>query len=122
MQAAGGIVDHADQVQFHAPIFQPGMLAGVPLNHFAQARAALPPGMNLLDPLPAGAPQFAFDHPSPNSFAPGMDVVFAVQILRCQGRTKSAINVAAQYLQRLLFDLLVQLAVGPSAPQSVYQR
>jgi hypothetical protein len=45
-----------------------------PLNHFAPARAALPPGMNLLDPLPAGAPQFAFDHPSPNSFAPGMDV------------------------------------------------
>jgi hypothetical protein len=32
VNAAAGVVDHADQVQLRTAILQPGMLAGVPLH------------------------------------------------------------------------------------------
>jgi hypothetical protein len=77
--------------------------------------------MDLLDALPAGAPQLPFDHPCPHRLASCMDLVFAVQIFRGQRRTEAPIDIAAEYLQRFLFGSLVQPAVGPPPSQSVHQ-
>jgi hypothetical protein len=38
MQPAGGIVDHADQVEFWPALFQPLMFAGIPLHQFPASR------------------------------------------------------------------------------------
>jgi hypothetical protein len=101
---------------FGPPTLQPGVLAGVPLHQFAHSGAARPPLMDLVDALPAGMPQFAFEHPTPHRLASGMNVVLAGQIFRRQRGSEAPIDFAAQYLQRLLLRLLLQLAVGlPSA-------
>ena len=76
--------------------------------------------MDLLDTLPVGAPQLAFDHPAPHRLASCMNVVLAGQVFRCQCRAEAAIDIVAQYLQRLLLDLLVQLAVGGPSSQSMH--
>jgi len=98
VQTAGGIVDHADQVQLRPTILQPGVLAGVPLNHFACSGAARPPRMDLVDALPAGTPQFALDHPRSHRLPPCVNVVFVGQVLRSQCRPETSIDIAAEYL------------------------
>src|SRR5437764_10256918 len=122
MKAAGGVVDHADQVQHRPAILQPGMFAGVPLNQFAYSGPARPPLVDLLDALPAGPPQLAFDHPGPHRLASHTNAVLAGQVLGRQGGPEAAIDLATQYLQRLLLDLFVQFAVGPLPPPSMHQR
>jgi hypothetical protein len=76
--------------------------------------------MDRVDPLPAGTPQLAFDHPAPNRLATGMYVVVAGQVLCRQRRTEAVIDFAAQYLHRFLLGLLVQLAVGRPPAQGMY--
>ncbi|HEX3748086.1 MAG TPA: hypothetical protein VHW09_29350 [Bryobacteraceae bacterium] len=49
-----------------------------------------------------------------------MNAVFAGQVFRCQRGTEAAVDIPAEYFQRLLLDLLVQLAVGRPAAQAVH--
>jgi hypothetical protein len=112
METAGGIVDHADQVQFLATLLQPGVLAGVPLHQFALARSAWPPFVDLLDALLAGSPKLPLDHPTAHRFAADSDAVFLAEILAGQCRSEPAIQVLLQNLQRCFFDLCFRSAVG----------
>jgi hypothetical protein len=120
MYAAGGVVDHADQVQLRSPIFQPGVLAGIPLDQFADSRPALPPLVDLLHSLALGAPQFAFDHPLPHRLAPRMNAVFFGQIFRRQSRAEPRVDLPAQYLQRGSLDFFLQLAIGSPTSQRMH--
>jgi hypothetical protein len=122
VNAAGRVVDHADQVQFRPTILQPGVFAGVPLDQFAHSAAARPPLMDLVDALPAGTPQLAFDHPTSHRLPSGVNAVLAGQVFRRQRGTEAPIDIAAQYLQRLLLRLLFQLPVGLPSSQSMHQR
>jgi hypothetical protein len=95
VKAAGSVVDHADQVQLRTTIFQPGVLAGVPLNQFAHAGAARPPRMDLVDNLPADTPQLPFDHPRSHRLPPRVNGVFVGQVFRRQRRAEAPIDIAA---------------------------
>jgi hypothetical protein len=50
--------------------------------------------MDLLDSLPAGTPQLAFDHPRSHRLRPNVDVMFAVQVFRRQRWTEAAIDIS----------------------------
>jgi hypothetical protein len=77
--------------------------------------------MDLVDALRSATPQLAFHHPTPHRLPSGVNTVFAGQVFRCQRGTEASIDIAAQYLQRLLLRLLVQLSVGPPSSQSMHQ-
>jgi hypothetical protein len=72
---AGGIVDHADQIQLRATPFQPIVLAGVPLHQFAKAAAAWTPRMYLIYALGLRSPPLGCDHPAPDGFAAHLHIV-----------------------------------------------
>ena len=94
--------------QLRPAVLQPGVLAGIPLHQFAHSRATRPPLMDLLDALPSGMPQVAFDHPRPHRLASCVNVVFASKVLRRWRWTETAIDIATQYFHRL------PLVVSPS--------
>ena len=122
MQPAGGIVDHADQIQLRPALFQPWVLAGIPLHQLATARPPLAPRVDLLHFLFPRLPEPPFDHPRPYRFAADRDLVMLAQILAGQRGTEPAILFLSQNRHRLGLALLLQPAVGSFSPPPVDDR
>src|SRR5580704_14516622 len=122
MQPAGGIVDHADQIQLSPALFKPRMLAGVPLHQLAASGASLAPRMDFLHSLVPSLPKPGFDHPRPHRFASYCDLMMLAQVLAGQRWSEPAILPLPQNRHRSGVTLLVQFPVGSFSPPPVQDR
>ena len=122
MRPTGGVVDHADQIQLRPALFQPRVLAGVPLHQLPTPGPSGAPRVDFRLSLFPRLPQLGFDHPRPHRFAADCDLMVLAQVLAGQCGSEPAILRLSQNRHLFGLALLVHLAVGSFSPPTVDRR
>lgn len=108
-----------DQIPLLASTLQPGVLAGIPLRQFPEARPPLPPGRHRLPPARAGAPPPRFAHQLPQRLPPNADPMAPRQMLAGQRGPEASVGGLPEKVEDLLSRRLAHAALGRLAPQAM---